>query len=312
MRFGISIPNYGAAISPDRLAFWGLGSERLGFDLAMVTDHLAQPADVRRAYPEDFYESFAALTYLAGLTSTIGLGTSVTVLPLRHPVHTARAIATIDQLSGGRVVFGVGVGGNEQEYQALGTDFHRRGAMTDEYLTVLRKLWNGGSVSFAGEFVEFDDILATPTPYQVGGPPIWFGGSAKVALRRAITHHGVWHPVFPTLDGLDAGSRLAGILADASGSTTPTIAPRIRLAITDRPQPEDNRPLGMGSVEQIITDLHALADRDIATVVFDPVHHPFFPDAPPSRDNTRDAIEWDTVEQLAADIIDTTYRTIRT
>ncbi|WP_067709297.1 TIGR03619 family F420-dependent LLM class oxidoreductase [Nocardia yamanashiensis] len=303
MRFGVSIPNYGAAVSPDRLTAWAQGSERLGFDLAMVTDHLAQPADVRRAYPEDFYESFATLTYLAAATSTIRLGTSVTVLPLRHPVQTARAIATIDQLSSGRIVFGVGVGGNEQEYHALGIDYTRRGAITDEYLTVLNQLWTGRQTSFHGQFVTFDDLLATPSPRQAGGPPLWFGGSAKPALRRAITHHGTWHPVFPTLETLDAGARHATALAEASGVPVPPIAPRIRLSITPAPHPEPNRPLGVGSIEQITTDLHELAAREIHTVVFDPVHHPFLPDAPASRDNDRDAHEWAAIEQLATEIL---------
>lgn len=308
MRFGVSIPNYGAAISPERLTSWAQGSERLGFEVAMVTDHLAQPADVRRAYPEDFYESFAVLAYLAAATSTIRLGTSVAVLPLRHPVQTARAIATIDQLSGGRVVFGVGVGGNEQEYRALGLDYAGRGAITDEYLTALNRLWTGRKASFQGEFVTFDDLLATPSPHQEGGPPLWFGGGAKPALRRAITHHGTWHPVFPTLETLDAGARHAAGLAEAAGVPVPRIAPRIRLSITSTPCHAPERPLGVGSIEQITADLHELAAREIETVVFDPVHHPFFPDAPASRDDARDAREWAAIERLAAEVLDPAFR----
>ncbi|WP_405136630.1 TIGR03619 family F420-dependent LLM class oxidoreductase [Nocardia sp. NBC_01388] len=311
MRFGVSIPNYGAAVSPERLTFWAQGSERLGFDLALVTDHLAQPPDVRQAYPEDFYECFAALTHLSAVTSTIRLGTSVAVIPLRHPVHVARAIATIDRLSGGRIIFGIGVGGNEQEYQALGVDFRRRGAMTDEYLTVITRLWAGGHVSFAGEFAAFDDLLATPVPKQQGGPPIWVGGGAKPALRRAIAHNGTWHPVFPTLDGLDAGIRDAAVLAESRGVPAPGIAPRIRLSISATSLPEPGRPLGVGSVEQIAADLHELAARTIETIVFDPVQHPFFPDAPPSRTAAEDAREWDAVEQLASEIIDTDGGAIR-
>ncbi|MFB8277933.1 TIGR03619 family F420-dependent LLM class oxidoreductase [Nocardia colli] len=312
MRFGVSIPNYGAAVSPERLTAWAQSSERLGFDLAMVTDHLAQPADVRRAYPEDFYESFAALTYLVAVTSTIRLGTSVTVLPLRHPVHTARAIATIDQLSGGRIVLGVGVGGNEQEYRALGLDYARRGAMTDEYLTILDRLWTGRLVSFSGKFVGFDDLLATPSPRQPSGPPLWFGGSAEPALRRAITHHGTWHPVFPTLETLDAGIRHAVELAAASDTPAPPIAPRIRLSITSSPHREVDRPLGVGSIEQITTDLHELAARQVETVVLDPVHHPFLPDAPATRDSARDAREWAAVEQLATEVLEPVFRLGRT
>ncbi|MDO3651265.1 TIGR03619 family F420-dependent LLM class oxidoreductase [Nocardia mangyaensis] len=311
MRFGVSIPNYGAAVSAESLTAWAQGSERLGFDLAMVTDHLAQPEDVRRAYPEDFYECFAALTFLAAVTSTIELGTSVAVIPLRNPVHTARALATIDQLSGGRVIVGIGVGGNEQEYRALDLGFVRRGAMTDEYLRVITRLWGGGNVSFAGEFVTFDDLLATPTPSRPGGPPIWVGGSARPALRRAIAHHGTWHPVFPTLDGIDAGARQAAEMADAAGKPVPGIAPRIRLSISATPVPETGRPLGVGSVEQITTDLHALAARDVEAIVFDPVHHPFFPDAPPSRTGDVDEREWGTIEHLAAEIIDATKGTVR-
>ncbi|WP_280444184.1 TIGR03619 family F420-dependent LLM class oxidoreductase [Nocardia brasiliensis] len=311
MQFGVSIPNYGAAVSGERLAEWGSGCERLGFDLAMVTDHLAQPADVRRAYPEDFYESFAALTYLAALTRTIKVGTSVAVLPLRHPLHTARAIATIDQLSGGRVVFGIGVGGAELEYRALGVDFRRRGAIADEYLSVITQLWRGEITGFAGEFVTFDDVLATPSPAQRGGPPIWVGGSAAPALRRAVDHDGVWHPTFPTLASLDSGMRTANALAAERGTRPPGIAPRIRLAIQAEPAPEPDRPLGVGSIDQIATDLRDLADRAITAVVFDPVHHPFMPNAPESRTVAEDNRAWDAIEQLAAEIIDTRAHSLR-
>lgn len=311
MRFGIAVPHYGAEISPARLLIWSKLVEELGFDIATVTDHLAQTADVCRSYPENFYESFAVLTYLAATTTTIDLGTSVTVLPLRHPLHTARALATIDQISGGRLIVGIGIGGAPLEYQALGLDYRRRAAITDEYLAVITGLWRGEITSYQGEFTAFDNVLATPVPHQTGGPRLWVGGSSPAALRRAILHQAHWHPVFPTLDSLDTASHTAQEIAATLHCTPPPIAPRIRICIHPKPINETSRALGVGSAEQIREDLRQLARRGITTIIFDPVAHPFLPGAPATRSAADELAELRTIEELADKIIDTADHRVR-
>ncbi|AMU75773.1 TIGR03619 family F420-dependent LLM class oxidoreductase [Mycobacteroides abscessus] len=313
MDFGVSIPNYGACVSAGSLRAWASTAEKLGFSYAMVTDHIAQTPDVRRTYSEDFLESFTALTYIAALTSEIKIGTTVTVLALRNPINTAGIVASIDRLSGGRMILGVGVGGAAQEYAALGVPFTRRGAITDEYLEAIAALWRaGGPVGFDGKFTSFHDVLPTPHTAQEGGPEIWVGGSADAALRRAA-QHSAWHPTFPDLDELLARKlpRLRTV-AQTLHRPVPAVRPRIHLDIHKKPVERTARPIGIGSSEQIKEDLHRLQQAGIAGVIFDPVRHPgIHPDAPPSRTHAQDTRELDQIRTAADELINPVTGTIR-
>jgi alkanesulfonate monooxygenase SsuD/methylene tetrahydromethanopterin reductase-like flavin-dependent oxidoreductase (luciferase family) len=134
MHLGVNVPNYGPGTDPGVLREWARLVEGLGFDLLMVSDHVVITPDVAVRYPERFFEPFTTLSWLAGITTRVRLGTTVIVLPYRHPLLVARMAGNLDELSGGRLVLGVGVGGARQEFEALGVPFTRRGQLTDEYL----------------------------------------------------------------------------------------------------------------------------------------------------------------------------------
>ena len=150
-----------------------------------VNDHIIVDGSPRSAAWTNTYDPLIALSFIAAHTSRIRLGTSVLIMPYRNPIATAKMLASLDQMSGGRVIAGVGVGWNEAEFNALGVPFHERGARTDEYLRLWQACWAPGEVSFAGEFFTFANMHVSPKPLQQPHPPIWIGGSSRAALRRA-------------------------------------------------------------------------------------------------------------------------------
>ncbi|OXM65110.1 MULTISPECIES: LLM class flavin-dependent oxidoreductase [Amycolatopsis] len=250
MKIGVNIPNFGPGTDPGVLRDWGRTVEGLGFDLLMMSDHVAITPDVAGQYPAPFYEPFTTLSWLAGVTERIRLGTTILVLPYRHPLLTARMAANLNALSGGRLVLGVGVGWARQEFEALGVPFERRGALTDEYLDVLREAW------------------ADPG-YRAGRIPLWIGGNSAAALRRAVRLGEPWHPLRFGLGWFrEALGRLKAI-ADDAGRPVPALAPRIALRLTREPVTGE-RLAGEGTIEQIVADLAELRALGAETVVLDP------------------------------------------
>ncbi len=198
---GVTLPNYGPLAGPEALARLARRAEALGFDSVWVADHLVAPADSDSIYPFDrraqpgparldglveFYEPLITLAYVAAVTQHIRLGVSVYVVPYRNPVVTAKLVATLDALSGGRVIFGVGVGWLREEFRALGADPSRRGRVTDEYLEICRRLWRDDVASFSGTHYELPPVRSGPKPVQRPWPPIWVGGNSTAALARAV------------------------------------------------------------------------------------------------------------------------------
>src|ERR1700677_2423477 len=167
VRLGGNVPKIGPGARPDVLLRWAQTAEGLGLDLLMLSDHVAVTPDVAEQYPAPFYEPFTTLSWLAGRTSGIRLGTTVLIVPYRHPLLVARMAANLNDLSGGRLVLGVGVGWARQEFAALGVAYRDRGALTDEHLTAIRQAWQ-------------DD-----QDYRGGQIPLWIGGNSDAALRRA-------------------------------------------------------------------------------------------------------------------------------
>ena len=194
MKFGVVLPSFGEGSDRENVLSTSQTAERLGFEMVWLTDHLALPKPDAGQFGHIF-EAVSTMAYLAGATRRIGLGTSVLVLPQRNPVEIAKQIATIDALSGGRIVLAVGTGWSHGEYRNLGYDFHNRGRRLDEALQVLRTLWNAkDSISFEGKYYHFEDVRISPQPTQEGGPPVWVGGSSPAALRRAVLLGDGWHP----------------------------------------------------------------------------------------------------------------------
>ncbi|MCP2342529.1 LLM class flavin-dependent oxidoreductase [Actinomadura rupiterrae] len=241
MRLGVNVPNFGPGTDPGVLREWGRITEGLGFDLLMVSDHVVITPDMSDRYPEPFYEPFTTLSWLAGATTRLRLGTTVLVAPYRHPLLVARMATNLQQLSGGRLVLGVGVGWSRQEFDALGVPFEERGRLTDECLETLRTAWSGDE----------------------SPPPIWIGGNSAAALRRSVQYGDAWHPLRGTLPWMRE------TLAE---HTLPGFAPRIALRLTTTPVDDPDRPAGMGDLDQILDDLHQLRGLGAETVVLDPYH----------------------------------------
>src|SRR5262249_36441827 len=193
MRIGVNLLNFGPGVTPDSLADWTQLAETLGYHFVMISDHVAMTPDVVARYPAPYYDPFVTLAWLARATRRVELGTTVVILPYRHPLHTARLTANIDRLSGGRFIFGVGVGWARQALEVLGVTFERPGGMWTDYLPATKTAWTSDPASHAGPFVTFRDVRTGPLPVRT--PPIWVGGASDAALRRAVRLGDAWHPI---------------------------------------------------------------------------------------------------------------------
>ena len=169
--------------------------EDLGFDSVWASEHVFNVSYVYdRIGDKPYYEPLTVLTYVAAKTSTIGLGTSVLVLPYHNPIRLAKVAATLDVLSGGRMMLGVGVGVIEEELEAMGSPFAERGAITDETIAIMKELWTKEDPSYQGKYHSFSDMKFTPKPVQKPHIPIIIGGTSKAAIRRAARSGAAWHP----------------------------------------------------------------------------------------------------------------------
>lgn len=205
MEFGICIPHYGKPIDTAKILETARRAEALGFESIWVTDHILVPQTLDIIYRDNMLEPLALLNYLAALTTRVKIGTSVIILPYRNPIVVAKMLATTDQLSGGRLIFGAAVGWMEPEFAALGAPFAERGAFSDECLRLIKALWTQEQLSFAGRYFNFKDMQASPRPLQQPHPPIWVGGNSPRARRRVAEHGDGWHATAMPLDDLKAG-----------------------------------------------------------------------------------------------------------
>jgi probable F420-dependent oxidoreductase len=270
MKIGVNILNFGPGANPESLKRWALLAEALGYHFVMISDHVAVTPDVQSQYPAPFYDPFITLSWLAGVTEKVELGTTVAILPYRHPLQTARMAAVVDQLSGGRFILGVGVGWARQEFEALGIPFGQRGAIANEYLDVIRKCWTQDEVSYAGKWVSFQNVHTGPRPMRSPHPPIWVGGSSEAALRRAVRYGDAWHPIrFRTSWLISEGMPRLRKMAEAEAAPVPALCPRIQIRWTDSPLDEERRYAGQGSLDQIRADLAALQQLGASHVLFD-------------------------------------------
>ena len=194
MKFGIALPNFGKYAKKDLISRVAVIAEEMGYDSVWASDHIVVP-DSHEGFGNIFFEPLITLTHLAERTSKIYLGTSVMILPYRNPIVLAKMISTLDVLSNGRVIFGVGVGWLEQEFGAIGVPYEERGRMTDEYIEVLKALWVKDTPNFEGMYSEFSNLSFFPKPIQKPYPPIWIGGNSQRAIERAVNMGDGWHAV---------------------------------------------------------------------------------------------------------------------
>jgi probable F420-dependent oxidoreductase len=182
LRVGSHLPQYGRVANAEAISRAAQHAEALGFADVWVSDHVVHPA--AQTYPSPhLFDPLGTLTWAAASTTTIGLGTSVLVLPQHHPLYLANALGSLDALSGGRLTVGAGVGWSKAEFDALDQSFENRGARTDEIIDVLRTCWSEDPASFHGEYYDFAEIRVLPKPAH--DIPIWVGGSGPRARRRA-------------------------------------------------------------------------------------------------------------------------------
>ena len=184
------LSNYGLDSNPDGIRRVAELAEELGFDSVWATEHIIVGPEAVDPYGR-VYAPLVTLGWIAGFTERIGLGTSIVLVPLHHPMHLAKEVATLQELSGGRFTLGVGMGWHKEEYDFMGIPFEGRGRRGDEAIRVMRALWNGER-DFTGEFWSFHD--ATSEPHPSPQPEIWVGGSSERAIRRALELGDVWHP----------------------------------------------------------------------------------------------------------------------
>ena len=284
MQYGVILPNVGPMARIDLLTQIAREVETLGYRGIFLSDHIAIPVDLRSAYPyrsdgrfplradDLILEPITTLSYLAAVTDSVHLGFSVLVLPYRHPVLNAKMLATLDVISGGRLIVGAGVGWMAEEFATLNADFGARGPVTDEHIAILRALWAQPGPDLSGSHYDISGVVISPRPVQDPHPPIWTGGISAPALRRAANLGDGWHGVRQS--PADVARVISGISELRSRSDLTMegyeISLRAGLDITDQPFAGDGRTPLRGSPDQIWADLSHYADAGLTYLVLEP------------------------------------------
>lgn len=259
MKFGVATFFTGQGIGPAALA---QALEQRGFDSLFVTEHTHIPASRRTPYPTGgelpdkyyrLFDPFLALTAAATVTRTLLLGTGVALIAQRDPIITAKEVATLDQLSNGRLLFGVGIGWNREEMESHGTDPTTRGKLTDELLEAMQVIWTREIAEYHGEFVNLDPLYAWPKPIQRPHPPLYFGGG-PAAFPRIGRFGGGWYAVSASSDELTAS---AAQLRAVTGTDT-----RITAAHVGPVTEEALRGYTDSGAERIVFDLETLSEPE--------------------------------------------------
>jgi probable F420-dependent oxidoreductase len=268
LTFGLALPNYRAGASPEGIAAAAETCRRLGWESIWTTDHVLPDTSPRAAEYAHLYEALVTLAWLASAFPELRLGTSVIVVPMRNAAVLAKELATIDALSGGRLIVGVGVGWNETEFRniGLGDRFRVRGRYLDEAIELWRHLWSGSTEPFHGRFHDFDDFAAHPLPSQGASLPIWVGGRSEAAYRRAGRLGDAYHS--SAAGPSDLADRVPKVLAAAreAGRAEPMISSRVRV------RPEDDGRSGYvmsGTAAEMLAEVDAFAAAGVRHLVVD-------------------------------------------
>lgn len=262
VEYSFRLPNadyLGFPATTEAIVQTAVKAEELGFDALFVNDHVIVDDSARSESWRNVYDPLMVLSYVAARTTRVMLGTSVLIMPYRNPVVTAKMIATLDQMSGGRAIVGVGSGWNEAKYRALGIPFRQRGARTDEYLRIWQACWEPGATTFQGRFFSFENMYVYPKPLQQPHPPVWIGGSSQASLRRAAHFGQVWQPTPTPVETLVSNqSYLKDYCAEIEREEAPTTRMSFRVnfsQITGSSSRSGERPTGQGTPEQVASDI---------------------------------------------------------
>jgi probable F420-dependent oxidoreductase len=236
MRFGLFGINIGVCAAGQTAAQIALAAEAAGFESVWTGEHVVLPdpqAPPSPVPPETpFLDPAVALTLVAAHPQRVRLGTGIIILPQRNPLVLAKELASVDVVSGGRLIVGVGIGYLKAEFDALGVPFEQKGARADEYLAAIVTMWTAAQPAYRGRFVSFGGIQALPHPLQTPHPPIVIGGQTPPAYRRAVMHGNGWYGF--ALDPADTGSCLAGLRSALREVPRPAALGALEISITPR------------------------------------------------------------------------------
>lgn len=287
MHFGLHLPASSATVKADELVRFAQQAEALGFYCLTVADHVIVPTNISVPYPYTVdgkypgtgyhLETLMTMGFLAGATERIRFITSVMILPYRSPIVTAKMLASLDVLSNGRVIVGVGVGWMKEEFENLqAPEYQERGRVTDEYIHAFRELWSSERPTFKGRFVNFSNLIFLPKPVQKPGIPIWIGGHSKAALKRAGRLGDGWHPIggVPTIplepEDVKNDWQVMAEAAHQAGRDPKTIRVALKGSLFDKElKIADRRRRFMGSADDIAGDIVAYRDAGVDTMIFD-------------------------------------------
>ncbi|MBM3926177.1 MAG: LLM class F420-dependent oxidoreductase [SAR202 cluster bacterium] len=288
MKFGISMNTRGPTARPENTTLIARRAEEAGFHEAVLGDHIVFPNNIASKYPYnpeavhpgsvegETLECLTLLTYIAAKTERLRIVTGVMITPNRHPIIAAKALATMDYLSNGRVTLGLGAGWMREEFETLGLPpYEERGEVTNEYIRAMRELWTSPNPRFEGKYVRFSDIRFYPKPVQKPHLPIWIGGESPPAMRRAATLGNGWHPIglnpqhpLETASQMKAAIEKLGAMARKAGRALGEIevayrVPKYELLASGHPKPF------RGTAEDVAQDIREFASVGVGHLVLD-------------------------------------------
>lgn len=284
MELGVILPNSGAFADPGAMLAVAEAAEAMDYSALWTADHLVLPIESATTYPyfrqakirleptHPFLEPLIALAAVATRTRRIGLGISVYLAALRHPIAVAKQVASLDQLSGGRVILGVGAGWIPEEYETLSIPFAARGRVLDEHIEAMRTLWRDEQPRYAGKHYRFDNIGFEPKPVR-RDVPIWVGGNSRAARRRAAKLGDGWHVIDVPMAELEAGIAELARECLAVGRKPAEVSTSIRsqISLTNARVPEADRMVPLtGPVDEVLRDLRRYRELGVAHVALWP------------------------------------------
>ena len=287
MDFGLHLPASTAGVTAQDLIHFAQRAETLGFYCITVADHVIVPKHISIPYPYTVdgkypgagyhLETLTTMSFLAGATHRIRFVTSVMIAPYRNPIITAKMLASLDVLSQGRVIAGLGVGWMKEEFESLQSPpFAERGRVTDEYIRAFRELWTKDNPTFNGKYCSFSEIAFLPKPVQKPTIPIWIGGHSKQAIRRAGELGDGWHPIggVPTIplepEDVQKDLEILAGFAQRAGRNPKNIRVALKGSLFDKEKKiAGRRRRFMGSAEEIASDICAYRAVGVDTMIFD-------------------------------------------
>ncbi|MDP6714990.1 MAG: LLM class F420-dependent oxidoreductase [SAR202 cluster bacterium] len=257
--------------------------EESGYDSIWLADRTVYPVDLVDRYPDrwgpgqadpqgqNVIEPLTSMSFVAGSTTTLKLGFSVLILPLRHPVLNAKMISTLDVLSGGRVIFGAGIGWMPEEFEGMAADFHARGSVMDEHIEMFKTLCGEDGATYQGEHFQVSGKTFYPKPIQKPHPPVWVAGNSRAAMRRAVRHGDGWFPISHRVEEFIEGKESLREICEAEGRDPDSVTTALSLSLRlgrSVSTPDGNRQPLSGAMFQISDDVRRYEEAGLDHLIF--------------------------------------------